>query len=272
MRRVFRDDELNRTFHDQGFVEIEFLDDAAVQRLRALFDEGGSEMGTAFYTSVWSGNLDYRRRIHEAVTDAFRPAVDRLLADYRLCLGNFAVKRGGDAESAVPMHQDWSFVDESDCVTTPIWCPLVDVDQQNGCLAVIPRSHRLLENIRPNGRMNENVNLFDHVQSELNERIVEIPMKAGRAIVYSARLLHGSKFNGSSQARVAAVAVTVPREKPLRHYFLKGRDTLGVYAVNEDFYWRDVVIGQEPTNQEYLGNIAFPFQLLGKDDLAPLAR
>ena len=51
-------------------------------------------------------------------------------------------------DGAMGTHQDWTFVDERRFRSVTVWCPLVDVEQRNGALELLPGSHRILTHAR----------------------------------------------------------------------------------------------------------------------------
>ena len=70
-----------------------------------------------------------------------------LLDDHRLFNTSILVKWPGQ-DGAMGTHQDWTFVDEDRFRSVTVWCPLVDVEQRNGALELLPGSHRILTHAR----------------------------------------------------------------------------------------------------------------------------
>lgn len=251
--RVFQDAGQETAFRRDGYVRVQLLEAELVRHFQELFETAPCECPQQFYTSLWSGNEAYRRLVHEDVRRRIEALTAPILDDYRVVLGNFAVKNAGE-ESAVPMHQDWSFVDERQFRSLTVWCPLVDVNSTNGCLQVVSRSHRLTNNVRPNFAVGAYRAPFQEQEPLLRGRyLTEIPMSAGEAVIYDSGLLHASNPNRSDQVRVAVVATAVPRVAPLRHYYQSDPEEMEVFEVGEDFYWRDVVLFQRPTDATRLG-------------------
>ncbi len=265
---VFRDPSQEDAFRRDGYVRVQLLNAETVRHFQQLFDTAPCECPQPFYTSLWSGNEEYRRRVHEDAQRRIEALIAPILNDYRIVLGNFAVKGAGE-ESAVPMHQDWSFVDDRQYRSLTVWCPLVDVDAVNGCLQVVPKSHRLLDNVRPNFAPGAFYSLFAEQESLLrNEHMYEIPMSAGEAVIYDGAMLHASNPNRSDRVRVAVVGTAVPRSADLRHYFQSERDAIEVFAVGEDFYWRDVVLSQRPSQARLLGTIRAGYEPVTAERIA----
>jgi phytanoyl-CoA hydroxylase len=84
-----------------------------------------------------------------------------------------------------------------------IWIPLEDVDENNGCLRVIPGSH--LEGLRPASRKAEG-HCDLAVDTPIDEsRIRLVPMKGGSILLFDALLLHSSGGNQSDRPRRAFI-------------------------------------------------------------------
>lgn len=106
MRRVFISAEHQSLFERQGYVIVPFLRPAAIDDLRQLYERAGPRAAGGFHATLMSTDVAYRKLIHDAVQSAFAGTLGEVLADYRVAVGNFFVKRAGDASSEVFLHQD----------------------------------------------------------------------------------------------------------------------------------------------------------------------
>ena len=99
--------------------------------------------------------------------------------------------------SAKPWHQDYAYW-KGGCPEPnqlSAWIALEDADLENGCLQVIPASHKL--------------GLLDHHKAELQvalEQIdlanaIPVPLRAGSMVIFHALLLHYSGPNNSDRSR-----------------------------------------------------------------------
>ncbi len=48
----------------------------------------------------------------------------------------------------MPIHQNWTFVDEDKFTSVSVWVPLCDVSRFNGTLEVVPKTHNTLTKYR----------------------------------------------------------------------------------------------------------------------------
>lgn len=102
--------------------------------------------------------------------------------------------------TAFPLHQDSQYYGKPSqhAHIITVWIPLVDVDEANGCLYVIPGSNRweLIDSAR-----DENQNMRSFVDVEARSRAIPLPMKFGDILLFHNMTFHGSKVNQTSQVR-----------------------------------------------------------------------
>ncbi len=218
---IFKSPDLQKQFRKQGYAIVSLLNAEEIEQLEKVYSlqESSSEVQLPFYTSIWSDNVQYKESVDAELKKILVAALSKHLIDCSPVFANFMVKMPGDNSQLIP-HQDWSFVDETKYDSVTVWCPLVNVNETNGNLQVIPCSHRLKNLVR--GRFFDAP--FQHL---LNDVIVSnlksLPLRAGEAIILNSRLIHASPPNRSSSVRVVASVVMVPHEAELVHYVLEDR-------------------------------------------------
>ncbi|MCD9189226.1 MAG: phytanoyl-CoA dioxygenase family protein [Pyrinomonadaceae bacterium] len=126
----------------------------------------------------------------------------------------------------VAWHQDyfyWQHTDAPDMVTA--WCALSEVTEENGCMYVVPGSHRfgMLEN-RYLADDHELEYIFACLPEEAKNRSVKIPLilEPGDVTFHHPLLIHGSYNNDSDKDRLGYIMHFFP--KHLR--YLEKFDTL----------------------------------------------
>jgi len=94
------------------------------------------------------------------------------------------------------LHQDQLFLRAKPGTCLAAWMALEDVDEENGCLRVVPGSHKLPLLCREDADTSVS---FTGVQSEMPEEMASIPilMKAGDVLFFHGLLIHGSLPNTS---------------------------------------------------------------------------
>ncbi|MDB4952615.1 MAG: Phytanoyl-CoA dioxygenase [Myxococcales bacterium] len=103
----------------------------------------------------------------------------------------------------VAWHQDNTYGELSPDNAISVIVPLVDIDEQNGCLWMIPGSH--LEGLVPvPGKVTDEVKRT-RGQFDLgvdDRRGVPLPMRAGEAVIFHALTLHKSMHNHTDEDRL----------------------------------------------------------------------
>ena len=119
------------------------------------------------------------------------------------------VKLPEDSQTAFPWHQDSHYYNEHKTgrfeantehmrvITT--WVPLVDVDTGNGCLWVIPGSHRW--GFLSGARAATTGHVLIPEDVERRGTPTPLPMRAGDVVFLTNLTLHASKVNGSDRVR-----------------------------------------------------------------------
>ena len=95
-------------------------------------------------------------------------------------------------------HQDNGYQDVQPGTNLTIWIALDDVDTTNGCVWVVPGSHRagLLPHRQPNPDS-------WHLETPVTEPGIPVPLPAGHAVMFSGYTLHRSLANASAAPRRA---------------------------------------------------------------------
>ncbi|MFN8309513.1 MAG: phytanoyl-CoA dioxygenase family protein [Chitinophagales bacterium] len=231
-RLNFINTSVNESFDRLGYAVIDLLNRNDVPALRKKALSWRSGVSHHFYTSFWSEDPNYRLQVDQFIKETIWPRAQQIFSNFRPVLGDLLVKRPSLFRH-FPLHQDWTFVDESNFTSIYIWMPLQDVDVRNGCLHVVPGSHQILDKVR-----GPNINpTYEKYSSKLSEFLVPVPLKAGQAVVFSQALLHSSPPNRSFLKRVAMGLLVIPEEAKLIHcHYDVNRRRVDQYDVTPEFY------------------------------------
>jgi ectoine hydroxylase-related dioxygenase (phytanoyl-CoA dioxygenase family) len=263
---VFRSEGPESEWRRDGFVVVDdAFEPQHLAELQQLVRELFTGTSEGFHSTLMSHDVEYRRKVFEAVPPYFARLADRLLEDYEPFAASLTVKWPGET-SELGCHQDWSMVDEFRFRTVNIWCPLVPTTIENGALRVLPGSHLLLDHLRcspmnPSSFVSEGTDLPVH-------ELTPVPLELGQAVVFDLGVLHGSGPNLSDEWRPAITIAYKPREAPLLHHYLPTPDsrTAEVYEVDPDFY-TEFTIGERPRRplartREFYGSVRRKHDLL----------
>lgn len=237
LRKLFIDSNNEAAFHRDGYIVLDLLTEEDVTKLKTAFGIVEKQHSFDIAASVVLPDLEMRRFVHQSITPIFEQRVRPLLNKYKIILGSFVAKCGGSEQSKFPLHQDPTFVEEEHHVGLSIWCPLIDVDMSNGCLGLLPGSHRL-NNLYRSPCMLPYTEIEGILESEYMKYI---PMKKGEVLLMNTRTIHGSPPNLSSTIRPVAAGVAIPEHLPVLCCYSSmdenAKETT-VYQVPDDFYLR----------------------------------
>jgi hypothetical protein len=216
---------------DQGWTTTTLLDHTEIDRLRDLWATLAVPDDEPYFTTNIHTDRRTARAIDQELKAVLRPALERDTPDLEPFLAAFIFK--GAHGGSVSLHPDWTYTDERVHRTTLFWCPLVDTDEENGTLHVIPGSHRWVSGLRGSGAFPD---VADDVADLLAEQRVVVPLRAGEAIVYDAAVLHGSTPNTSDRPRPVAAVALAPRGAPLVHFHRAADGPTQGWAIDEAWY------------------------------------
>jgi Phytanoyl-CoA dioxygenase (PhyH) len=217
----------------EGFVVIPFLSAEEVAGLKTFFYAAHNTVPEGMYATSHSPDFPFRQKMNEEIKTVCSRAMQTYFEGAVALGGTFMTKNKGEKGSLKP-HQDWSIVDEERFCSYNIWIPLVDVDESNGTIQVLPRSHHFIKNIR-------GLNVSDsyrQVNNELWQYLKPLKMKAGEALVYDHRLMHASGINTTETPRLVIVYGVIPANAEMRFFY--GRDNnIEVYSCTPKFFFTE---------------------------------
>ncbi len=215
-----------RHFRDEGFLRgIRLLEDTQIEQLqqelaemaqpehagREFFYEYHSNESAAQETTLFHALGAWRVRpgFHDLLWNpAFlMPAYQLLGQGFRMFhdqLFSKPAQHGG----VVAWHQDYSYWTWTKPMShLTCWIGLDDVDESNGCLHYIPRSHHwgLVEKTALAGDMYAVRDVLSPEQQQDFDRKIPIVMARGEASFHHPALMHGSYENRSDRMRRATV-------------------------------------------------------------------
>lgn len=255
--------ERQAQFDADGFTVVKsFLSSSDVDALIATYYELENDISkSGFHASCYSSDIKYRETLRDRVFEIFTPSTESALADCRPISADYVIKEAGQGK--MPMHQDWSRVDEREHRSVTIWCPLEDTHESNGMLSVLRESHRNI--IAWRGESAPGIPGFfpqfeNHISSELKEAYgVALPLKAGDAVIYDTRLVHYSPDNLTDRPRLAVNVSLAPAEAPLIHSYRSSLATIDLLEVDPSFFVSHPT-GSRPTGKK-VGEIPYSFEI-----------
>jgi ectoine hydroxylase-related dioxygenase (phytanoyl-CoA dioxygenase family) len=222
---------LTEQWTERGFVPaLNVLTPAEAADTRAQFDALEREIPPeAAEVRILDRHLDvefiWRLATHPRVLDA----VEAVLGpDVLLLASNFFCKYPAQerGERFVAWHQDVTYWGLEPPRAITAWIAIDDADEENGCMSVIPGSHRrgLLEHGK-SARVGSLLSVNQEVPDGLvdGSRAVSMPLRAGQMSLHDGMLLHGSHPNRSVRRRCGlAVRFTTPDVRQVAANSLRG--------------------------------------------------
>lgn len=231
---LFKSSKTEKIFKKNGFIIIpNFLSDEDIDKLKSLYDSLNIENLEEIYTNIKDRDIESNEKIDQFLKAVFRPSLEQYFTNFVSDGGVFIVKGTGE-KSESTLHQDWNIVDEEKHLSCCVWCPLIDVNELNGCLQIIPQSNNWFKNIR-----SLNIRgLFVDFKS-VKKQLVSVPVKKGTAVVFAHNVFHGSKPNYTNILRPVATVSIISKEATPIHY-LKENDKINIIAADKKFYQNEV--------------------------------
>lgn len=233
--QIFKDPAGQAQFNEDGFLKINLLTLEDIEELKSLFRKYFPDPSADFYSSSYDNDFGLKREISNAIGDIILPNLESVFMDYTW-FGSAFLSKGNGARSEMPMHQDWTIVDETKFIALNIWTPLQDTTDENGTLQVIKGSHRWHKSVRaPTLPF-----YYNGYQELLKTKLTSIPTLATEAIVLNQALIHASKPNTTDQTRIAITTGIKSKDAPMIfHYWDKDRpEMIEQFSQDDDFLIR----------------------------------
>lgn len=244
-----RDPEVARALEDQGYVNLgPFLGPDEVRGCVEAFGEAVERLerpiGDAWFPTILLPEDDVRDFLTAELGERVGPHLGDVfdLGEVELIRLDLSVKPPSPASELGP-HQDFSLIDERRWRSLYLWIPLVDTDEHNGTLHVVPGSHRFTNAIR-----SQHVPaVFDEVLPEVHEAAVRLDCRAGDLVLMVSGVVHFSPPNQSDEVRLAAHGIVKPTAAPLVFYYADDEtpaDKVECYELDLDAYVRQIRAGR----------------------------
>ncbi len=248
---LLRDGDLEKKMYRDGFVVIDLLNDKEVAALKAeyikLFSSSHTSIGR--FTPMEHTTPATKRYIHDFIIGTARPALDKYFNDYLTPIASFFTKYA-KSEGNLTWHNDTSLLLNTHLEPHyGIWCPLIDVNEKNGALCAIEKSHKFSHVMFVNGLKWPYISLIP----EFVRRKKIFNLKAGQAVLFDLRLIHDALPNQTDEDRIC-FCIRLTHTKSDYYSFVcenEEKALVSIYKEDSDYYLKD-----EWTNNNELINRA----------------
>ena len=155
--------------------------------------------------------------------------VKKILGNDVIMWGMHCMHKEARTGKKIPWHQDGTYWPIEPKATCSVWIAITDVDENNGCMKFIPKSHKLgvlphlqEDKVTDEGELKGSLDLKIDEKSFDKNKAVNCIIKKGQASFHDTYLLHSSNANFSENSRKALVIRYMPssslfdRSKPNR--------------------------------------------------------
>ena len=220
-----------RAIDREGYTTATVLRPRDVRAVRAGLGDFGLADDHGFFASPAFAPGETARAFDLLVRSIVAPVLGELLPGYQPFMVA-ATTKGRRSTTPIKFHQDWTYTDERQHRPIFLWCPLIDVDEGNGALRVVPGSNRWTSAIRPSRRLE----VTEEHQEALGRRARTLPLKAGQAVVFDPATLHGSGPNPTDAERPAVTIAVAPTGAELVHFHEDDDGNLVGATVDDRFF------------------------------------
>ena len=165
----------------------------------------GHERSRSYLLFDWAYEICASRRVVDAVADAMG------CPDVLIFHSTTWIKER-ESTSFVSWHQDSTYLGLEPCESVTGWIALTPATVENGCLRVMPGTHRLGQ--LPNDLRPEKDNLLSsgqHARIAFDESmIVDMPLRPGEMSLHHTYAVHGSNPNHTADRRIGIGVQFVP--------------------------------------------------------------
>jgi non-haem Fe2+, alpha-ketoglutarate-dependent halogenase len=208
-----------RAFEREGYLSgMRVCDQAAADRIRRQFDaleaaEGRERCQIGLLDRHFDQRFVWELATHPTILDCVAAVLG---PDVMLLATHFFCKYPQPSEPEakfVAWHQDVTYWGLEPPMAVTAWYAVDDSDVENGCMRVIPGTHR--GGIRAHGKSDRTGNLLS-INQEVpvdpgeEARAVDLVLRAGEISLHHGMLIHGSNPNWSNRRRCGLTLRYVP--------------------------------------------------------------
>jgi hypothetical protein len=229
-QNILLDEKQNSELQKEGFVVLPFLNENEISELATFFNQKITLDEGDFYATAHANDISFRSEMSDKIVAVIQDKVDSYFKNHELLGASYIVKSKGLSQALQP-HQDWNIVDESSYRSYNIWIPLVDLNEENGAILVMPKSHSWIINYRHSSISCS----FQKVHQQIWENMKPLFLKAGEALIYDHALLHASMPNVSQKDRIACACGIIPDDATMRFYW-NNNGKVEEYESSKEFF------------------------------------
>lgn len=269
------------TYHNEiiqnGFVVIkDVVKEKDVTFLQTVFDNlelfPEYKIDDKFQNSGRYRSADIRNYVMnniEIFSKEFLPTIFNTAIYDEHTTGAFQIKPPSKVSELNP-HQDAPVIDETKFNGLFVWIPLTDINEMNGAVYVLPKSHLI-------GNYQRSLNvpwIFEPHTKLLWKYMKPIYLKKGDILCWDSALIHASSSNLSNEKRVAITTTILPKNFKMVEFFKDKStpiDSVERYEVERSFWENEDIMKRPPCPpNKFIGLEKLEFKNIQKKDILQL--
>jgi len=264
-RQILKDKNLDNRLKEDGYVVVPFLDEEEVNTLTAFFHEHHKDGVGGFYATAHVPDTGFREMMGREINRVYERGINEYFTEARPLGGSFIVKPPGE-ESVLQPHQDWNIVDESVNRSYNVWVPLVDLNEKNGTILVMPGSHDWVRGYR-------HISIpcvYGKVYGLVLQNMTPLYLKAGEALIHDHALVHASEANRSDGLRIACAYGIISSGAKMLFYW-NNNGQVEEYESNPEFFMKENVF-TGPHHLKKIKDVDYDFHQIDEDEFYALSK
>ncbi|MFT5780621.1 MAG: hypothetical protein ACI837_003584 [Crocinitomicaceae bacterium] len=232
---IFKDIELQNQFEEDGFVKLKVFSAQTIETLNSMLTGYFPDQVDAFFASSYLDDYDLKKEMSDKIIEVIQSEIADKFTNYRSIGAAFLIKGIGKS-SEMPMHQDWTIVDEHQYFAINLWIPLMNTTTENGTIEVMKGSQKWNQALRAPSLPFP----FEGHQERIKKSLTIVEAELGEVVVLNQAIIHYSKPNLTREIRPAITAGIISEKAPLIFHYRANKedDKVELFEQEDDFLLR----------------------------------
>lgn len=220
---MLNDDQITQ-YHEEGYVIPDYrLPDSIIEEMRSALEVLITSNPDLSADSLFVPHLaqDNPQGLRSPNADSWLSfarhekiltMVSQLIGDDIALWGTTVFGKPAGNGKATPWHQDGQYWPIRPLASCTAWIAIDDVKVENGCMRVIPGSHKKEQLLAHHLNISDGLTLNQELDEDQydEEKAVDIVLKPGQMSFHDINLVHGSGYNTSNKRRAGYVLRFMP--------------------------------------------------------------
>lgn len=252
----FNNESYKLFFKENGYVIIKnVVSEQAINKIleayQLLIQHKDFYEVDGFITSANYG-FDIQFPVHQILKDVNKEVLPKIFDTnkiYHNLLNVLVLKFCKDKKEFFP-HQDVPLIEENKGHTIFAWIPTEDINENNGSLLVLPKSHKYF---RWQHTHDQTHSPLKNLHNEMLKDMTPIFLKKGDLVLFDNALIHASLPNKTDKVRIAMNTGVAINEMPLINYKIiaNKKNYIEKYIIDEEFWQKGNFLNPDYVPEKY---------------------